>query len=77
LDEFEVRRAGEFVREVFGWGRDPQTVVRAAQGFRPGWIMATQDRKAKRALALHVIRDSVSALDYIFLMQSLTSTHLG
>jgi len=64
--EFEVTHASDFIRTIFGWGRDVQTVVRAAQGFRQGWIMDGPDRKAKRALALDVIRDSVSGFIKLF-----------
>jgi hypothetical protein len=64
MSGFEANEAIGFVREVFGWGRDAEMVIRAAQGFHHGWIMNGSDRKAKRALALHVISDAVSLFDF-------------
>ncbi|KIM81190.1 hypothetical protein PILCRDRAFT_821643 [Piloderma croceum F 1598] len=72
MSGFEANEAIGFVREVFGWGRDAEMVIRAAQGFRHGWIMNGSDRKAKRALALHVISDTVEALDRLCAVGSIT-----
>jgi hypothetical protein len=65
--------AEAFVRVTFGWGRDIQTVVRAAQGFRSGWIVNAPERKVTRALTLDIIRDSVSASDCLRHIHSLTT----
>jgi hypothetical protein len=64
MSGFEANEAIGFVREVFGWGRDAEMVIRAAQGFHCRWIMNGSDRKAKRTLALHIISDAVSVFDF-------------
>lgn len=58
----DVERASNFIKAVYGWGRDRHMVVNAARGFRDGWVQDVRERKGQRALAFQVIEDAVSTI---------------